>query len=206
MKCGLLYEPQDYFKLDSDKLDFVDMLLDALKNDDQEAINNYMESQYYEQEEMDVLYKIAQERFAVKQEAAELKDDATTFRVAKCFSAIELRHFCKNSAYESSSEIGIPMGFGLFWEVVVPKICEITDKVGCKYLYLFAADQTDIIQKEKHIRKLVQYYKNDLKFHDVQDMIIIKPNYDESCYGLVQEIAEIRNNREAVWEEFSDIC
>ena len=68
-------------------------------------------------------------------------------------------------------------------------------------MYLFAADRTS----DKEIRKLVQYYKNELKFSNVEDMMIIKPYYDNNCLGLVQKISELKSNREAIWEEFSDV-
>lgn len=42
------------------------------------------------------------------------------------------------------------------WEAIVPLVCDITNQVACKYL--FAADQ--------EVKKLVQYYKNELKFSD----------------------------------------
>ena len=72
----------------------------------------------------------------------------------------------------------------------------------CKYLYLFAADHTE----QADIKKLVYYYKSSLKFYECDDdIMLIKPEYDENCYGLVQEIAKLRENREAVWQEYSDI-
>ena len=40
-------------------------------------------------------------------------------------------------------EVDIPLGFGIFWEIIVPIIIDITKKVGCKYVYLFAADKTE---------------------------------------------------------------
>lgn len=33
----------------------------------------------------------------------------------------------------------------------------------------------------------------------------IKPYYDKGCLGLVQAISDLQYNREAVWEEFSDV-
>ena len=104
--------------------------------------------------------------------------------------------------YKMSGQVGIPLGFGLFWEVIVPLVYEITNKIGCKYLYLFAADQTS----DKELKKLIQYYKNELKFSDVEDMMLIKPYYDKGCLGLVQAVSDLQNNRKAVLEEFSDVC
>lgn len=204
LKCGLLYEPYGYEKIEQDEQDFVNMLLDALKKKDQETINSYYESGYYNQETTDKLFNIAKQRMEIKYEGTEIKDDKSAFKVSKCFSAIELRHFCKNVNYVHDNEITIPLGVGLFWNIVVPKICEITSQIGCKYLYLFAADCTDC-NDEIETKRLVQYYKSDLKFYDVQDKVIIKPEYDNYCYGLIQEISDLKKNKEIIWEEFSDV-
>ena len=55
------------------------------------------------------------------------------------------------------------------------------------------------------VRKLVKYYKSALKFSDVEDVNVIKPEYDKNCYGLLQEISDLKENKSAVWETFSDI-
>ncbi len=204
LKCGLLYEPYDYFRLASDELDFVNMLIDALKIKDHEAINSYIESGYFDAEKTDKLYKIAQERIDIKNEGIELGDDESTLKVHKCYSAIELRHFCKNVNYQTEKR-KVPLGVGLFWEVIVPQIYRITDLVGCKYLYLFAADNTPTKENQHETRKLVQYYKNDLKFEDIQGLTVIKPTYDRSCWGMIQKISDLRKNQEVIWEEFSDV-
>ena len=50
-------------------------------------------------------------------------------------------------------------------------------------------------------------YKNELKFYDsdIVGLEMIKPDYDEYCDGLIQEIKELEKNREYVWDEFSDV-
>ena len=102
--------------------------------------------------------------------------------------------------------MGIPLGFGLFWEQIVPTILDITKRVGCKYIYLFAADRTEEFEVSD-MKKLVRYYKNAFKFYecDEDDLIIVKPEYDEYCYGLIQEVSKLEKNRDAVWHEFSDV-
>ncbi len=124
----------------------------------------------------------------------------------KCVSAIELRHLCRNEEYMVPEEVEIPLGFGLFWEKIVPTLLDITEKVGCKYIYLFAADRTTEFE-HSDIKKLVRYYKNAFKFYecDEDDLIIVKPEYDDDCYGLIQEVSKLASNREAVWHEFSDV-
>ena len=102
-------------------------------------------------------------------------------------------------------DVTIPLGFGIFWEVIVPIVIDITKKIGCKYLYLYAADKTE--QKDTiEVKKLISHYKSNFKFSEGDEGIkFIKPEYDNYCYGLVQLISELQNNREAIWHEFSDI-
>lgn len=201
IKCGLLYKNYQYDELESDKLDFVNMLMEAILQKDNETLDNYYRSEMYDFQEMDHLFKIAYNRVDLKMEDKRLQDSKYTLKVEECYSAIEIHHFCRNSMYRMDRQIGIPLGFGIFWEVIVPLVYDITNRIGCKYLYLFAADQTS----DDEVKKLVQYYKNELKFSDVEDMMLIKPYYDKGCLGLVQTISDLQYNRNAVWEEFSDV-
>lgn len=63
---------------------------------------------------------------------------------------------------EEYQEVDIPLGFGIFGEIIVPVIIDITKKVGCKYVYLFAADKTEG-QNEIEMKKLISHYKNNFK-------------------------------------------
>ena len=45
--------------------------------------------------------------------------------------------------YIPDEHLDFPLGFGIFWEVIVPRILEITEHIGCQYLYLFAADHME---------------------------------------------------------------
>lgn len=203
LKCGLLFRKNQYDKLEEDERSFVDMLVKAKQEDDQETINNYYEYGSAEFSDIDRLFKIADKRIDSKNKTRELGDGQYTLKVEECFSGIELRHFCKNEAYSYPDEFKTPIGFGIFWEVIVREVLKITSKIGCKYLYLFAADKTE----NSDIKKLVRYYKSALKFYECEedDIIIIKPEYDDNCYGLIQEISKLPGNYEAVWQEFSDV-
>lgn len=201
IKCGLLYKNYQYDELESDKLDFVNMLVQAMSQKDNDTLDNYYNSGMYNDQEMDQLFEIAHNRIDLKLEDKELQDNKYTLKVEECYSAIEIHHFCRNSTYQMNGQVDVPLGFGLFWEVIVPLVYEIINKIGCKYLYLFAADNTS----DEEVKKLVQYYKNELKFSDVEDMMLIKPYYDKGCLGLVQAVSDLQDNRNAVWEEFSDV-
>lgn len=206
VKCGLLVGENSDEKLSEEYQDFVDAVIAVKREEDDEAIQQMYEaglSMYGEY--TDRLFEIADKRLDSKTEATEIGQSENTINVPNCISAIELRHLCKNEKFRIPDDLGVPLGFGLFWEVIVPIIIDITKQVGCKYIYLFAADKTE--EKEKtELRKLISYYKNELKFSECGEGIkLVKPEYDNHCYGLIQKVTELEANREAVWHEFSDV-
>ena len=86
-------EKSQYDKLEEDERSFVDMLVKAKQEDDQETINNYYEYGSAEFSDIDRLFKIADKRIDSKNETRELGDGQYTLKVEECFSGIELRHF-----------------------------------------------------------------------------------------------------------------
>lgn len=206
IKCGLLIEENPKYKLTAEEREFVGYLIEAKKGSDEKARESYYDAGLsLFGERVDVLFEIADRKAAAKSESKST-GQSENWRVEKCISAIELRHLCKNENYLPPENLGIPFGFGMFWEVIVPKLLEITSLVGCKYIYLFAADKTEELGNST-IKKLVRYYKSAFKFYecDDDDLTIIKPDYDENCYGLIQAVNKLARNREAVWHEFSDV-
>ena len=198
----MLYKPKNYISLDKEEQDFVDLFIDALKNHDTETVSNYYETgktYFNDENRIRRLYEIALERKDDKMFSIELNEHNSVM-VQKCFSAIELKHFCKNINYEYN--LDIPLGMGIFWEIIVPLIKHITDLIGCKYLYLFAADNTEIKEQKQQVRKLLQYYRVNLKFEDITDLTIIKPDYDRYCLSLFQSIEQLLKNSEHIWDEF----
>lgn len=206
IKCGLLIGENPKYKLSMSEREFVEALLAVKKEKDEKSIENLYEAgcELYE-DRVDVLFEIANSRYDSKMET-KATGQVENWKVEKCVSAIELRHLCKNEEYMVPEEVGIPLGFGLFWEKIVPTLLSITEKGGCEYIYLFAADRTTEFASSS-IKKLVRYYKNALKFYecDEDDLIIVKPEYDDDCYGLIQEVSKLSQNREAVWHEFYDV-
>ena len=206
IKCGLLVGENPKYKLNSTEREFIGYIVDAKKKNDSGALEGYYDYGLSEfGDRIDILFEIADRRLEAKQEAKST-GQIECWRVEKCISAMELRHICKNEQYEVPQELGVPFGFGIFWEVIVPKMIEITKEIGCKYIYLFAADKSEELGNSD-IKKLVSYYKNAFKFYESEedDLIIVKPDYDENCYGLIQEVKMLEKNREAVWYEFSDV-
>lgn len=94
---------------------------------------------------------------------------------------------------------------GLLWFAAVPRILEVSDIIGCKYAYLFAADK-DYRLSSVDRYSLIEYYKNSFLFNGMIDyaLAVIRPQYDEFCYEMYCEISELRNNRYVVWDRYAD--
>lgn len=206
VKCGLLVGENLEEKMSEEYQEFVDAVINVKKSKDEKGIQQMYEaglSMYGD--EVDCLFEIADRRLDTKTEATEIGQSESTINVPNCISAIELRHLCKNENFKVPEEVDIPLGFGIFWEIVVPIIIDITKKVGCQYIYLYAADKTEG-QSEIDMKKLISHYKNNFKFSECDEGIkFVKPEYDNHCYGLVQRVSKLESNREAIWHEFSDI-
>lgn len=203
IRCGLLCENSSPYKLNDAESKFVDGVTEAYINDDHKALTSYYDtgSDVFGYK-VDKLFKIAQDRKDIKNEKKLLNENENVLNVNKCYPAIEIQHICKNIVYESTEETKISICFGVFWELIVPHILELTERIGCKYIYLFAAEK-EIGSNKK--QKLIQFYKNELMFSEVNGITIIKHDYDRNCYGLIQSIEDLIINKETIWERFSDI-
>lgn len=204
IKCGLLYDSHEYEKLKGDELEFVNLVVEQYEMnlpDKGDIIKAYYDC--YDQitdERKDKLMEIAFQRYDDSEEVRTSKDGSSIKRVHETFSAIEIAHFCKNECYEYNIDdmLGVSLGSGLFWGKIIPKIKEVINIVGCKYLYLFAADNSDY----EKVRSLVRYYKDDFKFDEIQDLMIIKPDYDRKCQAMVQDVLEIERDGIAFWARY----
>ena len=206
LKCGLLVGDKIEEKLSEEELALLEPYIEAKRKNDGNAAQNMFDAiNSFFPNRADTLFAIASERLNRKTEALQIGQSENTINVPLCFSAIELRHFCRNASYRSTQKLNIPLGFGLFWEKIVPVILDISDRIGSKYVYLFAADKT-YNGMEVGTKSLINHYKENLKFHECDNVIkFVKPDYDHWCYGLIQEISELRANKEAIWEQFSDV-
>lgn len=207
LRCGLLVEEHSGEKLSEEKQNFVEAVVDSILKKDSGTEEYFHEygCELYGYEECDRLFKTAENRVHSKNESKDIGQFHNTIKVHKCIPAIEVVHLCKNELFQVPFELDIPLGFGVFWEIIAPLVINVAEMIGCKYVYLFAADRTD--EQNKDIgRKLVSYYKNHFKFSECEGTVkFIKPEYDNYCYGLVQEVSKLKINREAIWTEFSDI-
>lgn len=207
IKCGMLIKIPEEDNFSDDEQSFIESFIEFREKKDQVSFDKTYEAAVtlYGDKRAEQLYLLSDKKMKKQAEEQELGQSEYTLNVPACISAIELRHLCRNENYKFPDNLGVPLGFGVFWEIIVPKILEITDLIGCKYVYLFAADKTPT-NEDMHIRKLVDYYKTNFKFSECDDnMKFIKPDYDLSCYGLMQEVSALQYNKEHIWEEFSDV-
>lgn len=124
--------------------------------------------------------------------------NANILRVNDIFSGVELVHFCANELVKDfwdSLKLGHPMGEVLFWRYIAPVIISIRNTVGCKYVYLYAAD----ISKEG---ELINYY-NSLNFERPEFVGIAKPRYDFGCQFMCQEICALHTGMVNYFNDFN---
>ena len=230
LKAGLLYKAigEDDYELTTKEREIINLCIEYRLDSD----NDYTEEdvfEWYEDEPLnkDKLIRIIEEKAEVKLAAREDQnrtgDGVNILRVSKTFPGIVLTHFCKNEKCLFLENLSFPLGFYVFWEIIIEKVLEISLILGCKYLYLFAADRTEFAEYTKNsvnyiyadmydepdelvqTYKLVDYYKNELMFEEVQGMTMLKPSYDFECFSLIQPVCELLNNRAAAWIQHSDI-
>lgn len=123
--------------------------------------------------------------------------------VERCIPSIEMVNFCKNHALREkwkSANISTPIGATLFWFKILPIIEEVSEKVGCTYVSLFAADVSTGKTDEKS--NLLSYYEHALMFVKDENLNALKPRYDWDCILLCQKISELCKKRESFKKNF----
>lgn len=105
-------------------------------------------------------------------EKPEIKEDQLL--VNSTIPAIEIAQFCVNEKWAEKCKT---KGFGsvVFYKYILPLIKEISTHVGCRYIYLYAADDTED-------ETLVRYYES-LGFKKVsgEEYCHVFPQYDALC-------------------------
>ncbi len=206
IKCGMLYSPYAYQKLYGDDREFFEMIMDAMRSNDEELLKDYKASDYYTPEKFEELYNEAQ-RIVEDENNRKNGISKESFNVDSTYSAIEIENLCKNYTFVSDGDNDkISMGFLIFWIFIIPLIKEIAQKVGCEYIYIFAADQSENPCNEKNnVNKLITHYKTNFGFHEPDEVYFIRPCYDNKCYEMIQTVKEAIENSENIWEQFDDI-
>jgi hypothetical protein len=195
IKCGLLISKNEITALNKEELNIVDAFRDAIKAGNDEDIEIYLNSGLYEYTRMESLLKIARTKIDREKSADRIGDHDTAVRVDNCYSAIEIKEFARNGAFEYP-DLKISFGMGIFWRKILPIILDVREKVGCGYVYAFAADQSD------EQRTLVNYYKSQFRLTEFTDKRVLKPYYDDDCFPLFQSVTYLAKNADSIWEEY----
>lgn len=240
INCGILFEELNIVRLKEGEISAFNRYVTAtqrmkqknMNNEEMESVNKEYEIALGElweavedSDRVSFLLQQAEEKVQKKEEKSEALSDTDeekhTQPVQETFPAIDIKFLCRNAEYKPKIELDFKLGVFVFWEIIVPHLLEISEKVGCKYIYLFAADNSENIadekeeiipwsqgydpyeeeiEKESNVRSLVSYYINELKFKYVTNYKILKPHFERTCYTLVQEVDMLQNNREMVWQ------
>ena len=120
-------------------------------------------------------------------------------RVSEVFPGVELKFFgiTQNSKQVwNGTRLPGKVGVTLFWRFVISKLEEMQSVVGCKYVYLFAAD-------EEADGNLVSYYRTRLHLDAHHGLTSNKPRFDFSSWFLYQEIEELKRQRTIYFDNFN---
>ena len=83
----------------------------------------------------------------------------------------------------------------VFWFFIFDIVMGIRKQIGCQYLFLFAADNSED-------EKLIQYYTDQLNFEIPTDAATVKPIYDFSCKFMCQEVKSLEDGRIQFFDNF----
>lgn len=240
INCGILYSEIEDVKLtDEEKLPF-ERYIKALQvtkkknlstnqqDDADKKLAEAMDELYDaigDPDRLSYLFSRAEDKALIKEEESELFSDTEekehTMNVQDTFPAIDIKFLCRNKKYNPGIKLDFKLGLYVFWEIIVPHLLKVAEMVGCKYIYLFAADNSDrstsknyepimytqdydpyaddTKEEKKEILRLVDYYQRELKFEFVTKYKILKPRFERTCFTLVQEVENLQENRESVW-------
>ncbi len=222
IKCGMLYSPYLSQRLEGADRDFFELVLDAMRENDEDLLTDYSASGYYEVQKFKKLYDEAR-RIVDHEKSLSEGGTSKSFDVAQTFPAIEIENLCKNHDDQpGNNDEKIPLGFLVFWIYIIPMIQRIAQTVGCEYIYIFAADQSkkdvdtspeihpfvdDIVSggNDEKAFSLISHYRTNYGFHDADELFFVRPKYDDKCYEMVQSVKEAIENSQNIWEQFDDV-
>ena len=240
INCGILYSEIDEIQLTEAEKEPFERYIKAFQmakrknitSGQQDVANNeYAEamSELYaatgNPDRASYLFSRAEDKALIREEERELFSDTEekehTTNVQETFPAIDIKFLCRNKKYNPDIKLDFRIGVYVFWEIIVPFLLKIVEMVGCKYIYLFAADNSDrsisevkepVVytpdydpyadeeeEEREKVLRLVDYYQRELKFEFVTKYKILKPHFERTCFTLVQEVDGLQENRESVW-------
>lgn len=203
LKCGQLYDKHLDFDLFKLLVELYDGLLKMksepdISQDDSIAIDKILEEIRSRKGVLkEDLKKITKKNQSIEDFEKVFKDGAD--KVGATFSGIEIVQFCSNedcSHYWENFGINQKLGVVVFWHFIVPIIIKIKELIGCEYLFLFAADDSED-------ENLVNYYKSWLKFESSNERSAATPVYDLTCKFLYQETCSLKEKRDTFFKNFN---
>lgn len=203
LKCGQLYDKHLDFELFKLLGELYDGLLKMksepdISQEDTLAIDKILEEIRSRKGVLkEDLKKITKKNQSIEDFEKVFKDDAA--KVGATYSGIEIVQFCSNENcldYWKSYGINQKLGVVVFWQFIVPIIIKIKECIGCEYLFLFAADDSED-------EDLVNYYKSWLKFENSNERSAATPVYDLTCKFLYQETSSLEEKRDAFFKNFN---
>lgn len=117
--------------------------------------------------------------FSLKNATLPYNDKESSFLIP----AIELTHFAVDAWYKtiaSQDSLSVKTGEFIFWNLILPIVRCVSEKVACKDLFVFSINTP----------KLISYYKNRLGFKEIEnidDKLFFEyavPDYDDNCKFL----------------------
>lgn len=214
LKCGTLFEPLDEDALLETIARYRQILEDIAKKQKGKAeletlaelmrlqvefgmnlsrLDYHLRSEIYQK--TNKLQEVAQDK---RQEP-----NPSISRVVRTYPAVEIVHFVVNDEMrafwtKAKMKYGItkPLGEVMFWQFVAPVLCSVQNTLGCEYVYLFAADDSED-------RTLVNYYQEALNFEQPENIGANKPRYDFTCEFLCQHLRDLRRRRTFYFDHFN---
>ena len=203
LKCGQLYDKHldfDLFKLLGELYDVLLKMKSEpdISQEDSIVIDKVLEEIRSRKGVLkEDLKKITKKNQSIDDFEKVFKDDAD--KVGATFSGIEIVQFCSNEdslVYWKKYGVNQKLGVVVFWQFIVPIIIKIKELIGCEYLFLFAADDSED-------ENLVNYYKSWLKFESSNERSAATPVYDLTCKFLYQETCSLKEKRDTFFKNFN---
>ena len=203
LKCGQLYDKHldfDLFKLLGELYDGLLKMKSEpdISQEDSIVIDKVLEEIRSRKGVLkEDLKKITKKNQSIDDFEKVFKDDAD--KVGATFSGIEIVQFCSNEdnlVYWKKYGVNQKLGVVVFWQFIVPIIIKIKELIGCEYLFLFAADDSED-------ENLVNYYKSWLKFESSDERSAATPVYDLTCKFLYQETCSLKEKRDTFFKNFN---
>lgn len=203
LKCGLLYD--EFFEgerleaITSFYKEMFELSRDAsLSDEDRMAVETILE-------------KARTKKGLKKEEVARvlgLSKDSDGFakvfaknlkNVGRTYPGVEIVHFCANDDARpiwDSCRLPQTLGTVVFWQFIVPKVLNLMEIVGCEYLFLFAADQTEDAL-------LVNFYAEKLGFECRDEHCAAIPMYDFTCQFMSQKTNVLKEKQQEFFDHFN---